>query len=121
MNTAYKIFEERDGKLFNLFYAIGRRKQVEFDKTHQAVERLTYESSAKTKYVTGFHCVKSLALMPLYLKRFSKARMPRLVVVEVKVSETRKKPTKGSLALLAKQIRIESTARRWKASDLIKK
>jgi hypothetical protein len=96
----YKIIEITDGKPFFMFCGFHGSRKLEVDTWLEAEKKMVKDGTSKTDYLSGFHVIaKDIEQMRKYATRF-KNKVGKYVV-EVEYHTFDKKPTKGSLALLA--------------------
>ena len=93
----WRLFEEKDGKLFTLFHGVDGSRQIEEGVTYKASNRLVRDGTSKTWYHGGFHVFRNNAPISSYILRFTAPR--RLVLVNVKVTGCKEKPTNENILL----------------------
>jgi hypothetical protein len=107
-NLGYKIIEmteEGDPKF--MFCGLNGSRKIELDTWLKAEIKTVKDGTTKTEYESGFHVLpSSMEMAKQYIKKFKNRKGKFLI--PVLYDNARRKPTKGSLALLARGLRVNS-------------
>lgn len=105
----WRLFEEKDGRLFTLFHGVDGSRHIPEGEWVTANMKRVYDGSNKRSYVAGFHVFADPDGL-IYGDRFKAPR--RLVAVKVEVGgKVWPKPTNPTV-LLAEKMRVPAGAER---------
>lgn len=103
--VCYRIVEEKNGKLKTLFHGINRSRVIPPNKWLKAEKKCV--SDGGTKYLSGFHVLKTRKECEKYLGRFDKTKR-KLKIIEVLVKGLRRKKHSNSRVFLASWMKVKS-------------
>jgi len=105
MNDYYKIIEIKNGVPRFMMKGLNGSRIIELNKMLVAEEKMVKDGTSKMVYRSGFHLIrKNPADVVRYVSRFK--NLDDRWLVNVYAWDTWDKPTKGSLAVLAKRMII---------------
>ena len=70
MTKYYKLVDIKNEEPFYLFHGVDRSKQIPVNKWIKADKKLVQDGSSGTKYLSGFHVLKTKKEAIKYLKKF---------------------------------------------------
>lgn len=101
MQTAYKVFIEKDNQPLFLFHGVNGSRQVILDNWLDAEVKWAKEGS-NPYYWTAFHVYPTMETVTKWVH--SVRNFSDRFVVKVKIDKTRNKPTRGNAILAEKML-----------------
>ena len=106
----YKIVEcQDDGSVKTLFHGVGGSRTIPVGVWLTAEEKMVSDGTSKTKYLSGFHVLKTEEDTQAYLSRFTQ-RIDRLKIVPVHARKLRPKAHSPHPVFLARYIKYLGSA-----------